>query len=120
EVKWDGYRALAVKDGSRVQLLSRQQKDLTRRLARVILQRCLAKIALESPPLNQQAHKRSPMLRRWTIPAYLTLASFTLVPLLAFAQTADPWLGTWKLNLAKSSYSPGPAPKGSILRIEGL
>jgi bifunctional non-homologous end joining protein LigD len=30
EVKWDGYRALAIKAGARVQLLSRNQKDLTR------------------------------------------------------------------------------------------
>ena len=26
---------------------------------------------------------------------------------------ADPTLGTWKLNLAKSQYSPGPAPRSS-------
>ena len=30
EVKWDGYRALVVKDGTDVQLISRNQKDLTR------------------------------------------------------------------------------------------
>src|SRR4030088_1415236 len=29
EVKWDGYRALATKDGARLQLMSRNQKDLT-------------------------------------------------------------------------------------------
>jgi hypothetical protein len=27
---------------------------------------------------------------------------------------ADPVLGTWKLNVEKSSYSPGPAPKNQI------
>jgi bifunctional non-homologous end joining protein LigD len=30
EVKWDGYRALAIKDGLNVRLVSRNQKDLTR------------------------------------------------------------------------------------------
>jgi bifunctional non-homologous end joining protein LigD len=29
EVKWDGYRAIAVRDGDRVRLLSRNEKDLT-------------------------------------------------------------------------------------------
>ena len=27
------------------------------------------------------------------------------------AQTADPLIGTWELNVAKSKYNPGPAPK---------
>ena len=27
------------------------------------------------------------------------------------AQESDPLVGTWELNVAKSKYSPGPAPK---------
>lgn len=29
----------------------------------------------------------------------------------ATAQSTDPFVGTWRLNVAKSTYSPGPAPK---------
>ena len=32
---------------------------------------------------------------------------------IAAAQTADPIIGTWKLNVAKSKYDPGPAPKSA-------
>ena len=31
----------------------------------------------------------------------------------AFAQGPNPLIGTWKVNLAKSTYSPGPPPKSS-------
>jgi hypothetical protein len=34
------------------------------------------------------------------------------------AQPNDPALGVWKLNLAKSKYSPGPAPKEATVTIE--
>jgi hypothetical protein len=34
----------------------------------------------------------------------------------AFAQT-DPAVGSWKLNVAKSRYSPGPAPKTQVVTI---
>ena len=34
-----------------------------------------------------------------------------------FAQS-DPQVGVWKLNVAKSKYTPGPAPKSATTRIE--
>jgi hypothetical protein len=34
------------------------------------------------------------------------------------AQAADPQIGAWKLNVAKSTFSPGPAPKSATTKIE--
>jgi hypothetical protein len=31
---------------------------------------------------------------------------------------SDPMVGTWKLNLSKSTYTPGPAPKSAINKFE--
>jgi hypothetical protein len=37
----------------------------------------------------------------------------------AQAQSADPWLGTWKTDLAKSTFSPGPKPTAAgTVKIE--
>ena len=36
----------------------------------------------------------------------------------SLAVAADNWVGTWKLNAAKSKYSPGPAPKSLTLKFE--
>lgn len=36
------------------------------------------------------------------------------------AQAADPILGTWTLNVAKSTYSPGPAPKSMTVKFEAV
>ena len=33
---------------------------------------------------------------------------------------SDPQVGTWKLNLAKSKYSPGPGPKSATTKIEAV
>ena len=33
----------------------------------------------------------------------------------AISQSQDPWIGTWKLNVAKSKYSPSLPPKSSTL-----
>jgi len=68
---------------------------------------------------------------------YLLYLCLTLVLLLSFACSpaakeeapldadapatpapTNPHAGTWTLNVAKSSYSPGPAPKSQTLKIE--
>jgi hypothetical protein len=45
------------------------------------------------------------------------LGLFTVLTGAAFAQS-DPQVGVWRLNVAKSKYSPGPAPKSATTRIE--
>jgi hypothetical protein len=54
--------------------------------------------------------------------AYLfTVVAATSVAILAgsaFAQSGNPHVGTWKLDVAKSKYSPGPATKSGTTKIE--
>jgi hypothetical protein len=35
----------------------------------------------------------------------------------AVSAQSDPAIGTWKLNVAKSKYVPGPAPKSNVITI---
>jgi hypothetical protein len=47
---------------------------------------------------------------------------FAISSIVLAAQTPStaksPIFATWKLNLAKSTYSPGPAPKGQVAKLE--
>ena len=47
---------------------------------------------------------------------FACLAVFTWLAV-PYAQT-DPSIGTWHLNVAKSKYDPGPAPKSNVVVIE--
>jgi hypothetical protein len=47
----------------------------------------------------------------------VVVVGLSLLVLPADGQSADPWIGTWKLNTAKSKYNPGLAPKSSTLTI---
>ncbi len=40
----------------------------------------------------------------------VSLAALFAASSTARSQSADPWMGTWKVNLARSTYSPGPMP----------
>src|SRR6266436_1509073 len=44
--------------------------------------------------------------------------SFALLGFAATLVAADPTAGTWKLNPAKSKYSPGPAPQSATMTYE--
>jgi hypothetical protein len=50
----------------------------------------------------------------------LTVVFAAALPQIGFAQSNpfDSLVGTWKLNLAKSAYSPGPAPRSSTLTFQ--
>lgn len=46
----------------------------------------------------------------------LVIVTFGLV--LSAAGQTDPLVGTWKLNVTKSKYDPGPAPKSAMVKVE--
>jgi len=56
----------------------------------------------------------------------VTLAIVVLVVLVAAdvaqlsAQGKDPRIGTWKLNVAKSKYDPGPPPQSQTLKVDAV
>lgn len=57
-------------------------------------------------------------MRRKIWSAFPVVAGVTLALIASgVAQAADAWLGTWKLNVAKSSYNPGAAPRSGTSRF---
>ena len=53
-----------------------------------------------------------------TILVVVMLIGVLTLPHTLLGQTQASWVGTWKLNLAKSKYSPGPPPKSSTVKVE--
>ena len=53
-----------------------------------------------------------------TVASMCALVVMSVLVFTAVVIAADNNVGTWQLNLAKSNYSPGPAPKSQTLKIE--
>ena len=52
---------------------------------------------------------------------FLLIAAVAIVSVPAAAQAQDPWVGTWKLNLAKSKYEPANlAPKRQTITQDAV
>ena len=48
------------------------------------------------------------------------VACSVVLPAQSQSPRTDPWVGTWKLNVAKSRFDPGPPPKSNSLNIEAV
>ena len=59
-------------------------------------------------------------LRRIGLAAALVLPGILISVSPVLAQGSDPWVGTWRLNVAKSKFDPGPAPQRNTLTIEAV
>lgn len=49
-------------------------------------------------------------MRKRVVVVLVSLAALLAASPNARTQSTDPWMGTWKVNLAKSTYKPGPKP----------
>ena len=58
------------------------------------------------------------MKTRLIVVCFGLLAALVLLTVTAMA--ADTLVGTWKLNVAKSKYSPGPAPQSNTIKFEAV
>jgi hypothetical protein len=61
---------------------------------------------------------RNIMNLQTVLTATTLLGLATTAPQAAFAQSSEWLIGTWKTNLAKSTYSPGPPPRSQTLTFE--
>lgn len=58
------------------------------------------------------------MSTRLRLTCFGLLAAFALVG--GSVMAADMLAGTWRLNVAKSKFSPGPAPQSNVIKIESV
>jgi hypothetical protein len=58
------------------------------------------------------------MTRRIVIPSLLMLACALAQQAVAQATVGDPMAGSWKLDVGKSTFSPGPGPRAVTYRYE--
>ena len=66
------------------------------------------RIVDQSAPIKE-TFQGGPVQKR-VIAATVALLALCTVSSAAQTKSADPWVGTWKVDLAKSTFSPGPTP----------
>ena len=59
-------------------------------------------------------------VRKQNILVVMSIAAVLTAAIPVVAQSQESLLGTWKMNAAKSKYSPGPTPKSNIAKWEAF
>jgi hypothetical protein len=59
-------------------------------------------------------------MKRKTVLTGITLTVASVLAGVLLAQAQESLFGTWRMNAAKSSYSPGPIPKSNIAKWEAV
>src|SRR5260370_9668500 len=67
---------------------------------------------------SQTSHLGGSIMRIKRFAVFATTLLFVELDLSVVARDADQHSGTWKMNPAKSKYSPGPAPKNITVKID--
>jgi hypothetical protein len=79
---------------------------------------------VDSPPLREYHPRKQTTTQEINMRTRLAVMCVGLLAALVFltatAIAADMLAGTWKLNVAKSKYSPGPAPQSNTVKFEGV
>src|SRR5689334_21727983 len=58
---------------------------------------------------------------KWIAALLIATATFLATATTARAQSEEPWVGTWKVDLTQSKYSPGPVPATpATVKIEAV
>src|SRR5688500_18376572 len=57
-------------------------------------------------------------MKRFALSAFVVALCAVTSPAAAQAPAGDPMAGVWTMNIAKSTFSPGPAPRSSMWRYE--
>jgi len=71
-----------------------------------------------APSPSQTSHIGGSIMRIKRFAAIATTLLLVALALSVVARAADQHSGTWKMNPAKSKYSPGPAPKSITVKID--
>src|ERR1700693_438030 len=68
--------------------------------------------------LTRDSFARRRLVMRKNLLMVSLAACCAIVLSTSVALAGENWLGTWKLNAAKSKFSPGPGPKNEMLKFE--